>query len=651
MPDQDTFKKAFIAGFLTCIFVSSHCQTLKEYLEKGDRSFQRKDFENALTNYLQALALAPEDAYTNFRVGMSYFHGENFGKSVEYLQKAHALNPAVDAHIDYHLGMAYQQDQQYARALKHYTALKRQKKNLAAVATQKIKECTLADSIMRLPVNATVGPLPQGINTSFNEKMPLISMDGKTLIFTSDRSEDEYQIKSRTNFTDVYISQKEGNGWSLPRKIHPAINVKLTDAATSLSADGETLFLYYEEGGGDIYTSTLEDGEWTRPVALNRFVNHPDYRESGASLSPDGTKLFFSSNRAGGRGGYDLYVCELGANGQWGRPSNLGSAINTRLDEDRPYIHTDGVTLYFSSNGHATLGEGDIFKSTFRNGKWSRPENLGPSINTSADDGYFVLSHDGASGFYSRPKKDQPGNLDIFSVTFISPHLAERSQPSQSTGSLKNLPDTHQTVVTLLNGTVIDVDTSSPLEATVTLVDNSNKEVISRIRTDRRGNFQLVIPHGGNYGVSTEKQGYLFNSMNFDLPAFHKYQEIDTHVLMVKAEVGSKVVMKNIFFGVNESALKAESLSELEKIRDLLLQNPRWRIQVNGHTDNMGNPQSNVALSLKRAQAVVNYLISEGISPERLEAKGFGSERPLVSNDDEQEGRQINRRTEIEIIE
>jgi outer membrane protein OmpA-like peptidoglycan-associated protein len=231
--------------------------------------------------------------------------------------------------------------------------------------------------------------------------------------------------------------------------------------------------------------------------------------------------------------------------------------------------------------------------------------------------------------------------------------------------------------VTILKGTVIDVNNASPLEATITLVNNTHKKIVSTIETGPSGNFELIIPHGGNYGVMTEKQGYLFNSMNFNLPAsaqdnarqaglpasaqdnarqaglpaFQKYQEIDTHILMVKATVGSKVVLKNIFFDTNQSILKGESLTELENIRDLLLQNPDWRIQINGHTDNVGHPQINLALSLKRAEAVVKYLGSLGISPERLEAKGYGSEQPLVSNDDEKEGRQINRRTEIEIIE
>ncbi len=160
----------------------------------------------------------------------------------------------------------------------------------------------------------------------------------------------------------------------------------------------------------------------------------------------------------------------------------------------------------------------------------------------------------------------------------------------------------------------------------------------------------MTIPHGGNYGVATEKAGYLFNSINFNLPQFAEYQEIDTHIIMVKAEVGSKVVLRNVFFDIGKFDLKAESVAEVENIRELLEHDPQLRVQINGHTDNVGNAAANKTLSLKRASSVINYLVQHGIAANRLTAKGYGSERPIVSNDDEVGGREINRRTEIEII-
>lgn len=164
------------------------------------------------------------------------------------------------------------------------------------------------------------------------------------------------------------------------------------------------------------------------------------------------------------------------------------------------------------------------------------------------------------------------------------------------------------------------------------------------------GEFELIIPNGGNYGVSTAKTGYLFNSINFNLPAFSDYQEVDTHIILQKAEIGSKIVLKNIFFDIGKSDLRTESLGELARIRELLEGGSDLKVQINGHTDNVGNAVYNKVLSKKRAQSVVDYLVQHGIAQERLAAKGFGEERPLVSNDDEVDGREINRRTEIEII-
>lgn len=632
---------------LTLIGSYSDAQSLKDHLQKGDRFYERKDYENAIQNYLQALALDKDNAQVNFKAGVSFLNEETYNEAVVYLEKAYQLNPDVDPKLSYHLATAYQENHQYAKAREHFEAFKVKYKSLSGVVNQKIRECVLGDSLMRIPVSATVDAVPQ-VNSAFSEIFPLLTPDGKNLIFTSNRSDDQYQIKSATNFNDVYITGKSDGEWTAPKKISTRINVKPSEIALSVSPDGKTLFLYYEEGGGDIYTSSLENGEWSTPAPLNRFVNHPHYRESGACLSHDGKKLYFSSNRPGGRGGYDIYVCELGANGDWGRPSNLGSAINTRGDEEFPFLHGEGTTMYFSSNWGATLGSHDIFMSTLEDGKWTTPANLGFPINTRGYEGNFILSADSKTGFLAS-RRGKTADTDIYRINFSSsPVLVQ--VPAAAPGN-KPSHEKENKIVTVLKGTVIDAEKTTPLEARIRLVDNSNKIVVSTVNTGLSGNFELVIPHAGNYGVTTEKAGYLFNSMNFNLPDFDKYQEIDTHILMVKAEVGSKVVLKNIFFDVNQSSLRPESLSELENIRDLLLKNPGCRIQINGHTDNVGHAKMNAALSLKRAESVVKYLVEQGIAPTRLQAKGYGSERPLVSNDDEAEGRQINRRTEIEIIE
>src|SRR6185436_18333971 len=190
------------------------------------------------------------------------------------------------------------------------------------------------------------------------------------------------------------------------------------------------------------------------------------------------------------------------------------------------------------------------------------------------------------------------------------------------------------------------------LYAQIVLVDNKTNKLLTRAYTNKKtGVFIIIIPHGGNYGVSTSCDGYLFNSMNFDVPAFAESQTIETAIIMTKAQVGAKSILKNIFFDSGKSNFRDESIGELDMIVNLLRTNSRLRVQINGHTDSFGDNATNKALSLKRAQSVVDYLIKQGIDASRLKAVGYGEEKPVVSNDDEIEGREVNRRTEIEVVE
>ena len=405
---------------LVTTFFDAKAQAAKNHLQKADRFFERKDYDNALIHYLQALAEDPDDPRTNYRAGISLLNQDEYSQSVGYLEKAYELKPTVDADIDYYLGIAYQRDHQFSKALTHFDAVRKMNKRLAPLASQKIRRCIDGDSLMQIAVNGEVEALGS-INSPFAELTALLTADENTLVFTSTRSGDNYEVKSGGNDENVYISRKASGSWSSPVLIGDSINVKLNEAATFMSADGKTLLLYYEDGGGDIYTSSLIDGRWSRPAPLNKFVNHPQYRESSACLSPDGKRLFFSSNRPGGKGGFDLYVCTLGANGQWGRPTNLGSGVNTRGDEQWPFIHADRVTLYFSSNGWATLGETDIFKTEERDKKWSRPQNLGYPINTSAHEGHFAMSPDNRKGYFTSLRNGRRGGSDIFTVSFSLP--------------------------------------------------------------------------------------------------------------------------------------------------------------------------------------------------------------------------------------
>jgi Outer membrane protein and related peptidoglycan-associated (lipo)proteins len=652
----------FIA-FFSLAFISSNAQSMQDYIAQGDKWYGRKEYKSALEQYFKAFEINPDDASLNLKIGLSYLYSETKSKAAKYISKAYRLNPDINDEIDYHLGIAFQNTNEFLKAIQHFEQFKKKKSGLAAIADKKIQECKIADSLSQYELNVIIENIAS-VNTPLHDYSPIISADGNTLIFTSNRSDDEKAIRTKTNYEDIYITRRSGNTWEPPKKISPNLNQKYNDAAASLSPDGKTLFLYYEEGNGDIYMSRFEGGDWTKPTPLNKNINTSMYWETSASVSADGKKLYFASNRPGGYGELDIYVSELDAKGDWGKAVNLGPLINTAENEDAPFIHPDGVTLYFSSDGHPTLGNSDIFVSEFKNGQWQKPENLGWPINTWEYDGFFTISADKKKGYYSTMKEGGQGEADIYSITFLEPKFKPKPKPvvvEAPKPPKRNNTDfvdqfvqasRDKKVVTILKGRVIDETSAAPLGATISLVDNESKKVLSRFTTDETtGDFELVIPHGGNYGVSTEKEGYLFNSINFNLPKFAEYQEIDTHIIMVRAEVGSKVILKNIFFDVGKADLKKESIAEVEKIQELLLANPNLKVQINGHTDNTGNAASNKALSLKRAGAVVDYLVANGVSAARVSAKGYGSDRPIVSNDDEMGGREINRRTEIEIIQ
>lgn len=659
-------KYGIVVYLIFCAFIA-FSQDQKALIAAGDKHYGKKDYKKALEVFLQAQEINPDDAYLNFKIGLTYLYSETKSKAASYIDKAYRLNPAVNPDIDYHLGIAFQNTNSFQKAIEHFERFKKKRSNLASIADEKIAECHIADSLSQNELNVIIENLGPGVNTPYNDYSPIISADGNTLIFTSNRTDDPAKAKANANFEDIYVCYKNGNKWSEPKLISPNINIKYNDAAASLSPDGKTLFLYYEEGEGDIYTSTRTGDEWSAPKPLNRNINTAMFWETCASVTPDGKKLYFASNRPGGIGELDLYVSELDGKGDWGKAVNLGPIINTPNNEDSPFIHHDGVTLYFSSDGHPRLGNSDIFVSEYVNNKWKKPENIGYPLNSWEYDGFFTLSPDKKKGYFSTAKEGGLGDADIYSITFLEPKYKPKPKPViakvEEAKVKPELPkheefiapeiEIHKIakVVTLLKGKVIDEQNAAPLNAVISLVDNTTNKVITKITSHPlTGEFELTIPHGGNYGVATEKTGYLFNSINFNVPQFAEYQEIDTHIIMVKAEIGSKVVLRNVFFDTGKSDLKTESIAEVENIRELLVRDKHLRVQINGHTDNLGNASSNKALSLKRATSVVNYLIQHGITADRLIAKGYGSERPIVSNDDEVGGREINRRTEIEII-
>ena len=596
-----------------------------KFIKKGDGYFNSGNLYAAKDAYEDAYEVKKDNPYTNIQLAKCYLELSRPGKALEHANNAIKLSPKPTSEMLFVMAAALQLDHQFDKAIEYY-----QKSDVGGsnrkLTSKLIKECEYGKKYKSNPVDAKVTNAGQLVNTEHNEYLPYITADRSKLFYTSRRPGSTGGKKAEDGllFEDIYMCYNKGGAWDTPQNIS-SLNTDGHDACVGISEDGQTMFVYKGTNGGDLYMSELKGKNWSKPEPLP--FNTPGF-ESTASLSPDGRTLYFvyAATSAGNR---DIYVCNRTAGGVWSRPRKLES-VNTEYDEDSPFIHPDGKTLYFSSKGHSTMGGYDIFKCTKTATGWSMPENLGYPINTAGDEIYFVLAADGKVGFYSSDKEGGLGKQDIYSIRMPVP---EREPELE-----------------LLTGVVKDATTNQAIEAEITITDNATKEVISKAKSNAEdGKYLVAIPCGKNYGIAIEKKGHLFHSENVNLPCTQGYKEIKKEIKLVDAKPGAKVVLRNIFFDTGKSDLRPESATELQRLIKLLNENPTLKIEVSGHTDNIGDAKINQSLSEQRAVSVVNFLITNGISKTRLVSKGYGSSQAIDSNDSET-GRQNNRRTEFKIL-
>lgn len=466
--------------------------------------------------------------------------------------------------------------------------------------------------------------LGDGVNTVVSEYYPTLTLDGNKIIFTR---------RVRHFNEDFFEASKNGNTWSMAASLPGDINTNLNEGAQNISQDGQWLIFTgcnFPDGYGscDLYISYLTTEGWSAPENLGNRVN-TEFWESAPSLSPDKRDLYFASRRPDGYGGSDIYVSHRLPNGKWGEPENLGPEINTAGDESTPFMHADNQTLYFTSNGHIGYGGDDLFfsKKGAKN-TWSTPVNLGYPINTIENEGSLVIAADGQTAYYSSDRSDSRGGLDIY--TF---QLRKDVRPMRTLW---------------VKGKVYDKKTEKGLPSAVELIDLATQVIISKVQTDETGNYLITLPVGKDYAFNVNRRGYLFYSENFLLKGGSD-SAYNINIALQPIETNAVIVLKNIFFDFNQFDLRPESQVELDKVVQLMRDNPTLRIQINGHTDNIGKAAENLKLSENRAQEVVNYLIQKGIQPDRLAFKGFGATVPVAPNDTE-ENRAKNRRTELKVI-
>lgn len=643
-------------------------EALKE-LSAGDELYDMGggNFTLAIDHYLKAQTFNPNNAMLNYKLGNCYLNSPDKKKSISYLESAVKLNLKVAADLHYLLGQAYHFNYEFEKAITEYSTYKEslsptELAKLAKEVEKKTTEATYGKDLIKNPVRVFIDNLGSSINTIYPEYSPIITADESMLFFTSRRENTTGGEKDPLDFKyfeDIYLSYSIGGTWNPVQNPGKPLNTDTHDATVGLSADGQTLLIYKGENGGDIYECKLDGNEWGKPDRLPKTIN-TNYHESGASFGPDGRTLYFVSDKSGGFGGNDIYMSKKSAKDKWTEPVNLGNVINTEYDEEGVFMHPDGKTIYFSSKGHKTMGGYDIFKSEFKDGKWSEPENIGYPINTTDDDVFFTISASGLHGYYSSAMPGGNGGQDIYMVTILGAAkpaidntednlLASLTSPVSET-VIESTVEIKSNQLTLLKGIIVDDKTSDPLSATIELTDNIKNEVIASFQSNSAtGKYLVSLPSGVNYGIAVKAEGYLFHSENFDIPASTGFREEVKDIRMKKIEVGNKIVLNNIFFDFDKATLRTESKAELDRLTTMLNDIQTLKIEISGHTDNIGSAAYNKTLSENRAKAVVDYLVKAGILADRLTFKGYGFDQPIATNDTD-EGRQQNRRTEFKVV-
>ena len=395
-----------------------------------------------------------------------------------------------------------------------------------AEVDRRIGMAATARTLTAAPVDVRITNMGRMVNSEAHDYCPLVTADGNTLYFTSRRqgSTGGMRDPSGQYYEDIYVAKRVDEIWSNATGVGAPLNTNVQDATVGLDAEGSRMIIYRtgrDLVSGDLLESTRHMGQWQPPQPMTERINSPAH-EPSATLSPDGQDIYFTSDREGGFGGRDLYRIRRLPNGEWSKALNLGPAINTPYDEDAPFMHSDGTTLFFSSNGHNTMGGYDIFKSTLldadMNG-WSAPENLGYPLNTVNDDIYFCLSEDGQTGYFSSERSGGLGGQDIYQIVF----------------------PTSQTEHLLVRGVVTDAG-EEPVKARITLMDTDNDEIVGIYNTNERtGRYVMIVAPHARYAMTVEAPGFETKQSELSTSAVRAgEQEIPLDITLTRNENTAK---------------------------------------------------------------------------------------------------------------
>ncbi len=538
------------------------------------------------------------------------------------------------------LGKLELYDRNYDEAIKcfeTYLELDKRESETELDAKRGLKIARFRKEALAHPVPFNPQNLGAAVNSRDDEYLPSLTADGQTLVFTRRFPRKATTTANTKEEEDLYVSTLNNGQWSRAERMPEPVNSTDNEGAQCISQDGRIMFYTAcnrNDGGGrcDLYMCVNKSGRWSKPRNLGSAVNSGAW-EGQPTFSIDGRTLYFVSNRKGGHGGMDIWKTTFDG-GQWTAPENLGPEINTEFDEMSPFIHFDDHTLYFSSNRPEGMGGMDLFVAKRDdNGRWTQPTNLGYPINTEGDDNNLIVSADGRTAIFASQRDGGQGKMDLYSF-----ELPVESRP---------------TVAICFKGRVSNAKDGQPVASDIRIIDLANGTTVANTSSDGKNGLYIVsLPAGKDYAFHVTANGFLFHSQNVEKNnenGNEQWQPVTVDIALHPIESGERIALRNVFFETGRWEILPESEYELAKVVDLLTKNPTLKIELGGHTDNVGRPEANQRLSEQRAKAVYDYLINKGIPSNRLSYKGYGETQPVATNGTD-EGRRENRRTEIKVL-
>ncbi len=668
-----------IAIFSTIIFNAfgqdENKEAAKQIVEIANEAyFNLRVILIANEQYVQAADMDPENVEANYMAGRTYLETNSKASATKYLLRVYEIDPGYKFNILYLIGQGFQYGLEFEKAIEYYTLYSEQLNQNTRRSGEdftpqeevqrRIYECQNGAEYVNAPRDYIIENMGPSINSEWDDFAPVVTADESFMAFTTRRQDgntNEDVFDDMLYYEDVFYSTRSGDKWTPARNLGPPVNILYHSSNLAISADGTQLYLYKSQNGGDIFLSEKNpDGTWSEPVPLNDNINST-FSENSVSISPDGNTLYFSSDRpiTTDKTDLDIYYSKKDGKGEWGAAKNIGLVINTEFDEDGAYIDYDGKTLYFSSKGHKGMGGYDIYKTIYNEETktWSDPINLGYPMNSPDNDIYFVSTRDGKRGYYASAKADGMGFTDIYHILLADMEAPPKKVEARKIEQTKPpapvvvpVQEKPKPVVLVLK--TVDKKTRETLETDISIVSTGNGKSVP-VKRIGSGLYQAQFNNEtkSQYKITVQKSGYMYKNIAVSVPAMTtRNNKIAKQVMLDRIKVGYSSVIRNIYFDFGTARLKSSSNPELNNLLKVLEENPRYIIEISGHTDNVGTKEFNLWLSKRRAQAIVNYMIKKGQSEGRFLVEGYGEERPLASNDDEKSGREFNRRVEFRVL-